>query len=125
MSNAIWIATVFGPLLFILGLWMLILTPNLIKILVSVKNSLAAFWLMGFINLLLGLFIVSLYNKWVLNGTILVTFLGWALIIRGLLILFIPKLLLISKVKNYRFIKSVGFIPLVWGLGLCWIAFFY
>ncbi len=124
MANAVWLGMIFGPLLFIIGLWMLMFTHNLMKITASIKNSLASFWLIGFVNLLLGLVIVSLYNRWVWNGTLLVTLLGWFMIIRGLFSFFVPRSLIIITMNNYHFLKSMGFIPLLWGLGLIWVAFF-
>ncbi len=124
MSDVIWLATVFGPLLFITGLWMLMFTGNVIKIVASVKDSLAALWLMGFLNLLFGLGIVSLYNRWTFSSLVFVTILGWVYIIRGLAALFVPKLIMFSKIKNPRVVKMIGLIPLIWGVILCYVAFF-
>lgn len=124
MQNAVWLSSIFGPLLFILGLWMLMFTNNLMKIIASIKNSLAAFWLIGFVNLLLGLTIVSLYDMWVWNLTLLITILGWFMILRGIATFFIPKSLVIMTMTNYHWLKSMGFIPLIWGVLLCWLAFF-
>ena len=103
---------------------MLMFTNNLMKITASIKNSLAAFWLIGFVNLLLGLTIVSLYDQWVWDVTVWVTLLGWLFIVRGVAALFIPKSLIIMTMTNYHWLKSMGFVPLIWGAILCWLAFF-
>lgn len=119
-----WLASIFGPLLLINGIWCLVYKENLVKIISSIKANPAAFWLFGFLNLFLGLFIISYYNVWDMNMGIFVTLLGWVLLIRGLLSFFAPKTLIAYTMTNPKFIKIFGFIPLIWGVILCWIAFF-
>jgi hypothetical protein len=124
MMHAIWLASIFGPLLFFIGLWMILYSDALAKMIASMKASPAAFWLTGVIHLLLGLTITSLYGRWMWNETILITLLGWVFMVRGLLTLFAPKLLIAWTMTKSKFVKTMGYIPLFWGLALCWIAFF-
>jgi uncharacterized protein YjeT (DUF2065 family) len=123
MQNALWLASIFGPFLVITGLWMLLYSENLIKIVTSVKNTPACFYLMGVINLLIGLTIISQYNIWNWDAAFLVTLLGWVLILRGILSLFVPQLLLKMTMNNNKTIKLIGIIPFIWGIALCWFAF--
>jgi hypothetical protein len=124
MERAMWLASIFGPFLAIIGLWMLIYADNLVKVISSIKNTAGAFYIGGIINLLLGLTIVTQNNIWVWSGALLVTILGWAWIVRGVLVLFIPQAIIKMTMSHKGFIKGMGVIPLVWGLALCWYAFF-
>ncbi|HAZ15876.1 MAG TPA: hypothetical protein DCY54_04515 [Parachlamydiales bacterium] len=124
MDKAIWLAGIFGPFLTIWGLWMLLYSENLVKVMTSVKNTPGAFYLMGMLNLLLGLIIVNMYNVWMWHPAVLVTLLGWVLLIRGVLSLFVPQLIIKYTMTDHAVMRAIGLIPLVWGLALWWFAFF-
>ena len=124
MQNAVWLSSIFGPLLVILGLWMLAYGDNVVKVMASFKSTPSAFYLNGVVNLLIGLTIISQYNVWMWNVSVFLTLLGWGNLIRGILVFFIPQLLIKHTMTSHSFIKGVGIVPLVWGLILCWVAFF-
>ena len=124
MQNAVWLSSIFGPMLVILGLWMLAYGDNVVKVMASFKSTPSAFYLSGLVNLLVGLTIISQYNVWMWNVSVFLTLLGWGQLIRGILVFFIPQLLIKHTMTNHSFMKGVGIVPLVWGLILCWVAFF-
>jgi len=124
MQNALWLASIFGPLLAIVGLWMLLYHDNMMKVCNSAKSTPAIFYMSGWLNLLIGLVIVSQYNVWSMSLAFLVTLLGWVMIIRGILALFIPQLLMQLTMGKNSWCKVMGIIPFVWGLLLCWFAFY-
>jgi len=103
---------------------MLLYSENLVKVMTSVKNTPGAFYLMGMLNLLLGLIIVNMYNVWMWHPAVLVTLLGWVLLIRGVLSLFVPQLIIKYTMTDHAVMRAIGLIPLVWGLALWWFAFF-
>jgi hypothetical protein len=123
MDNAIWLATIFGPFLAIIGLWMLVYSDHNNKVIVSIKNTPGLFYYMAFINLLIGLVVVSMYNRWEWNLALLVTLYGWIAIIRGVLAFFVPKLMMDWMMSHRGFMRGCGIVPLVWGLALCWFGF--
>jgi len=123
MQNAMWLASIFGPLLMIIGIWMLFYHDNMAKVCTSCKNTPAVQYLMGFINLLIGLTILSQYNGWAWDLPLLVTLLGWVMLVRGLMALFVPQLLMKLSMSDPGWLKIKGIIPLIWGFGLCWLAF--
>ena len=123
LDSAVYLASVFGPFLVILGLWMILYSKNLVKIWASFKTTPSAFFLMGAINLLLGLFIISHYNFWSWSKSFLVTLLGWVLIIRGVMAFFVPQVLIKATMSDPASAKMVGWIPFIWGMILCWVAF--
>lgn len=118
-----WLAGIFGPFMAIIGLWMLLYHDNVVKITNSIKSTPGAFYMGGVFNLLVGLTILSEYDSWMHGVACLVTLLGWVMIIRGILALFIPQLVIKLTMTNRTFLKVMGVIPLVWGLALCWFAF--
>lgn len=123
MQNAMMLASIFGPLLMILGIWMLFYHENMAKVCTSCKNTPAVHHTWGTINILLGLTIINSYNMWAWNLPLLVTLLGWFMLLRGVLALFMPHMLMKWSSKEPGWCKIQGVIPLVWGFGLCWLAF--
>ena len=124
MDKVTWLATVFGPFLTILGLWMLLYSENLIKVMTSIKNTPGTFFLTGVLNFLFGAVIVNMYNVWMWHAGVLVTLLGWALVACGIFVLFVPQLIIKYTMTNHMFMRAMGLIPLVWGLALWWFGFF-
>ena len=123
MFSAQALASVFGPFLFIVGLWMLLYSKNFIKVISGVKSTPAVFCLTGFINLILGLTIVNSYNQWVLDLSLAVTLLGWVWLLRGIAVLFVPQLVVKLTMSNEKAMNLMGFIPFIWGLILSWYGF--
>ncbi len=124
MQNAMWLASIFGPFMTIIGLWMLLYVENLTKVWSAIKNNPAAFYYGSVVNFLIGLTILTQYDMWSWDAFVLVTLLGWVMVIRGIMGLFLPQLLLKMMMSNPSFVKVMGVIPLVWGLALCWLAYF-
>lgn len=123
MQNAMMVASIFGPFLMILGIWMLFYQDNLTKVCTSVKNTPGLLYVIGVINLLMGLFVLSQYSSWMWGLPFLVTLFGWVILIRGLCSFFIPHFLTHKKALSSSYLKLKGVILLVWGFGMCWLAF--
>lgn len=121
-ENAMMLAGVFGPWIALIGLWALVYSDNMKKVLSSMNSTPAAFYLRGVVNLLLGIFIVNQYNVWMWNVALLVTLLGWVMLVRGLIVLFIPQLMMKGPLSHAKVVKVIGIIPLVWGVVLTWFA---
>ncbi|HSW86083.1 MAG TPA: hypothetical protein VLG49_01130 [Rhabdochlamydiaceae bacterium] len=124
MENAMWLSSIFGPFLAITGLWMLLYNENFMKVLNSIRNNPGSLYITSVINLLIGLAILSWYNDWSWEPSLLVTLLGWAMIVRSVLLLFIPQLIIKTMMIDHGFTRMMGAIPLAWGILLCWLAFF-
>ncbi|MBS0649330.1 MAG: hypothetical protein JSS10_08930 [Verrucomicrobia bacterium] len=125
MQNAaMWLASIFGPLLVIVGLWKLLYSETVEKVLNSVKNSQGLIYFSSVIYLWIGLTVLSQYDLWGWNGPMLVTLLGWVMVARGILGLFAPQMLFDMYFKNEHYNKLCGIVPLIWGIVLCWVGFF-
>ncbi len=123
MTSALMIARIFGPFLAIIGLWMLLFGAHAAKILSSIKNSPSAQYSSAVINLLLGLTIISSYNRWTPTLMVFVTLLGWVMFIRGVLGLYAPHVIS-NTVCSTKCAKLIGIIPLIWGLILIWLGYY-
>lgn len=125
MQNAaIWLASIFGPTLVILGLWKLIYSETFMKVLNSVKASPGLLYYSSAAYVWVGLTVLSQYDMWDMSSFVFVTILGWFMVIRGILGLFAPHMLLDMYYKRPNSAKVCGLISLVWGILLSWVAFF-
>jgi hypothetical protein len=123
MQNAMWLASIFGPFLMILGIWMLFYRDNMMKVCNSIKSTPGLLYFSGILNLLIGLIVISEFSFWSWGLTVLVTLLGWALLVRGLMIFFLPQFLLKKTMGDGEMLRVKGVIILIWGFGLTWLAF--
>lgn len=77
------------------------------------------------LSLLLGLIILVFHHVWVLYWPILITIIGWILVIRGIIAIFLPALFM--RYSKYLLDRK-GFIFMAWlclvvGIILTWIGF--
>lgn len=122
MESAIWLAKIFGPLLIIFGVWSFIFVKEVQKSMTSYKTNPALVHLNGFFNLVLGLIILSLHFSWTPNMAVLLTILGWVLVIRAVILLFASTLVESAGMKHDAIARLVGLICLIWGIAIFSIA---
>ncbi len=124
MSNSTWLSMIFGPYFVIMGLWMLLCGDHAKHILEMIRKSATAIYFLGVTNLLIGLVILSEYNMWTMQLAVLVTILGWIMIIRGIVLLFAPKYKVKMMASLEKSLTTWSLVPLIYGLLLCWVGFF-
>lgn len=79
------------------------------------KKSPALTFLTGFTALVFGMIIVQYHNVWVKNWTVLITFIGWAALLKGIMLIVFPNS--ISPFKGlYKNNKLWGILMLLLGL---------
>lgn len=117
------IASIFGPVLVISGIWTLFYQENVKKVAESLRKTPVQLYTAGILNLIVGLTLINSFNVWSVHLDILVTLLGWVIFIRGLVIYFLPNIVLkMSKIQESAYVLF-GLISIIWGLALCWIGF--
>ncbi len=125
MQSYMWLASIFGPLLLILGVWGLFYRENMIKVFAAIKASPGMLYVLAILNLWFGLLIINCYNTWTADLLFLVPLLGWAFLLHGLACLFLPQLVLKAHHRGKNMNVSIrAIVSLVWGILLCWLAFF-
>ncbi len=124
MQNAMTMASIFGPFLVVLGLWVLFYKANVMKVMTSLKTTPGLLYVMGIVNLIVGLGVLSQFSMWNMGGcSVLVTLFGWVALIRGLVAFFMPHVLMNKRVMGSSYLKVKGAVMLVWGFFMCWLGF--
>ena len=112
MFTSSMVASIFGPFLVIVGIWMLFYAKNAVKTTFKAGEGACC----GKTNLLIGLAILSQYNHWSQTLEVLITILGWVLVIRGVLLMFLPNVIAKTTMKDIRAVRVCAVIILVWGI---------
>ncbi len=89
MDISVFLAKVLGPYLFVMAI---VLYANMRKFKAMLNEGNVPFFMFvsGAKSLLFGLLIVSCHNIWEADWKVVITILGWFLVIRGILRLFCP-----------------------------------
>ena len=124
METSLFLAKLIAVVYLAVGLGMLINFKYYQKVIKgALKNPLLALY-GGMAALAMGFLLVSYHNIWVANWTVIITVLGWAALVKGLLLILIPgPFMKFAKV----FLKWMWFTPLfalVLGLVLGYYGFF-
>jgi hypothetical protein len=91
MQTSYFLARLIGPFCLALGLGVLASGANYRALVEEFLNSRALVFLAGLISLPTGLAIVLTHNVWVLAWPVIITILGWLLVIGGTTRLVIPQ----------------------------------
>jgi hypothetical protein len=123
---SIFLARLLGPLLLLPGIGML-LTPRLFRTMgAELVGSLTLIYLFGLIDFAAGLAIVLTHNVWVANWRVLITLIGWLMLIRGA-----ARILAADKLQpraakllgSKRLIPISGTVVVILGLILCYFGY--
>jgi hypothetical protein len=94
MSTSKFIARIMGPVLVVIGIGMamgLVMEGDtLSSLLKEFIGSRSAIFITGVLALTAGLAIVNAHNLWVADWRVIVTILGWLLVLRGVMLLVFP-----------------------------------
>jgi len=122
MTGAAILAWIFGPYLLIQGIWMFAQKKNLMKICESIRKTPAAIYIAGWTSLLIGLTLINLFNVWEASLAIFMTLLGWAYVVRALIILFIPQVFLKLETHEKTVMPTMAVLRIIWGLLILWFG---
>src|SRR5271170_193355 len=96
MMASIFLARLLGPVFLIVGAGIL-LSPKVFRaIAADVVRSVTLVYLFGLMDFTAGLAIVITHNVWLMSWRLLITLIGWLLLIRGTVRVLIPE-----KVMGY------------------------
>ena len=124
MIAAFHIAKIFGPLLLIVGIWNLFNRKRAMDTAKKLSTNSGLMTLHAILNLIVGLTIVSFFNDWVFDLTLLVTLFGWFLIVRGVCALYLPSFVVNCQLSSATCLTVWGVLWIVWGFFLTWLGFF-
>ncbi len=87
------LARMLGPLLIIGGILLITQTARILSVTTDFLSNDALLLLSGFIELILGLGVVTLHQRWNSFTAFIVSLLGWVILIEGMLLLFAPEMM--------------------------------
>ena len=93
MNTSKYIARLMGPVLAIIGIGMalgLMMETDYSSLMKEFMGNRAVIFLTGVLALLAGVAIVNAHNVWVPDWRLIVTILGWLLVLRGIMLLVFP-----------------------------------
>jgi hypothetical protein len=126
MQASIFLAKLLGPILLIAGIAMLVNRKGLDAIGQELLRSPLLLLLLGIIDLAIGLAIALTHNVWVADWRLIITLLGWLLMVRGAVRVLIPDQV---KPLGAKFLKSpnavTGSLAVTTALGLVLSYFGY
>jgi len=125
MSISLFLAQVLGCYFFLISLAMLVHHQRFKKTMHEFLGSSSLISLSGSFSLIFGLLIVASHNIWIAMWPVLITIIGWFLIIQGLMRVFFPERF--SKVVKDMMAQN-GYLVMCWvwlviGLFLIWAGF--
>ena len=114
------------PLLFFITLWALLHFKLFSKMLTDLENNKLVSLFISIIRLIIGLTVVALHNVWTLDYSIIVTVVGWLLVIIWATGVLVPGWMmkqLPSWHKHTGWLKTTLIIFLLLWLALCYVGF--
>ncbi len=126
MQTSIFLARLLGPLLLLPGIGILI-NPRVFRTIAGeVVRSTTLLYLFGLIDFAAGLAIVLTHNVWAGSWRLLITLIGWAMLLRGVVRIIVPDMVMgyATKVINNKQIYPVtGIVAVILGLVLCYFGY--
>ena len=126
LQTSIFLARLIGPLLLIVGAGILIHPKPFRGMVDEVVKSVTLVYLFGLIDFGAGLAIVLVHNVWLPNWRVLITLIGWLLLIRGAVRILIPDKIMPYGAKILRNKKTLpisGVVIGILGLVLCYFGY--
>lgn len=126
MDITTFLAQLWGPTIFAVALGVFISRANYIRIYRDLEKSPLAVLVFGMVAMTAGIAHVHFHNEWNTLPGIIISFLGWGLLVKGALFLIVPKF--VDKAgdswANLKLIPLAGVLMLLVGGYLTWFAYF-
>ncbi len=87
----IWISKLLGPIIFVLAIPMIISPKSLNKITKGFLEDKLLILISGVLAMTAGLSIINTHNIWALDWPVIITLLGWALVVGGAFRIIAPR----------------------------------
>lgn len=125
MCSSIFLAQVIGCFVFLVSLAMLVHQQRVKKTMQDFLGSHTMVAFSGNLSILLGLLVVLSHNVWVSDWPVLITLIGWFVLLQGLMRVFFPDSFA-KMMKDLMAKSGYTFVTWVWlliGLYLIWVGF--
>jgi hypothetical protein len=122
LSN--YLAEVWGISIVVVCLALLVKDGHLKKFYASLETE-DNFFLWGFISFVIGIAMILVYNVWAWNWQVIITLLGWAALVKGLFLLFLPETMKawVKKINYQKWMPVWLVVLLIIGLVITYLGF--
>jgi uncharacterized membrane protein len=127
MDTSLFLAKLIGPIFVIVGIGLLLNGDRYRAVVDEVMSSYTLLYIFGAIALTGGLAIVLTHNVWVWDWPVIITIVGWLMIVRGSLRIVFPQQVedlarkMVARWSNILLIS--GLLVITLGAFLCWKGF--
>lgn len=126
MHTSIFLARLLGPLFLLPGIGIL-MNPRVFRAMATeVVRSVTLIYLFGLVDFAAGLAIVLTHNVWAASWPVLITLIGWGMLIRGAVRVTAPGTIMnygAKLVGNKQAFQATAIAAVVLGLVLCYFGF--
>ncbi len=125
METTIFLASLWGPVMFVAGLGLIISRRYYLTVYKNANRDRMAVVAISIIAMTTGLAQVQFHNVWESLPQIIISLLGWAMLIEGALYTLKPKIAekLSALIVEEKMMVASGVICLILGGYLSWVAF--
>jgi hypothetical protein len=126
METSILIAKIIGIIYLSFGLGILINTKLYQKLLEQLLIDPSIRILGSVMAIIIGILILEYHNVWEANWTLVISIIGWAALIKGILLLSFPKFIVIVKplFKNEKTLRILAIFVFIFGLIFTYLGFY-
>jgi hypothetical protein len=126
MATSVFLARLLGPLLLAVGAGILINPKPFHTMASEVIRSVTLVYLFGLFDFAAGLAIVLVHNVWSPNWRVLITLIGWLMLIRGTVRIMAPATIMgfaAKAIRNKQLFPISGVVTGVLGLVFCYFGY--
>lgn len=126
MDITTFLALVWGPVMFAVGLGMFVSRSYYIRVYRDLEKDPLAVLIFGMVAMMVGIILVTLHNVWSTVPQIIVGLLNWGLLIKGVTFVVIPRWVERAgdKWATLNLIPATGAFMVAVGAYLSWVAYF-
>ncbi len=126
MDTTTFLAQMWGPAILAVALGVFFSREYYVKIYRDLQKEALALLLFGMVAISAGIAHIHFHNVWGSFPEVIISFLGWALLLKGLVMAIFPKM--VDMVGDYEaksnLIPAAGGLMLIVGAYLTWFGFF-
>lgn len=126
MDNTIFLSQMWGPAILAMGLGVFVSRKYYLRMYRELEKQTLALLLFGLVAISAGVAQISYHNYWETLPEIVISLLGWALLLKGFIVSIVPGV--VDKVGDWKadsnLIPIAGAFMLIVGVYLSWVGYF-
>jgi len=125
MNTTLFLAQIWGPILLAIGFGFFISRSFYVRLYKDIQNEPLATLVFGMFAMTVGILQIFVHNSWGSFNAGLMSFLGWATLIKGAMFLIVPGF--VDKAADWevskKFVPVAGLLVIIAGIYLSWIGY--